>query len=236
MLESTQKKFQQVSDGLTVHSPTIAEEERVTAKDIAEELDLPHHTMTYDWVGDHELNHNPTERCYVCKKKLASKWKETAASLGLDIVVEGSHASDLEGYRPGEAALKEEGINSPFLDANITKEEIREYARENCLSVADRPSMACLATRFPYGTEITADLLKMIEHLEKGIREIFGVRTLRARYHGSIVRIEVGPSERELLFDTEKLDRLHELGKSLGIDYLAFDVQGYRTGSMDESN
>jgi uncharacterized protein len=96
--------------------------------------------------------------------------------------------------------------------------------------------MACLATRFPYGTEITADLLKMIEHLEKGIREIFGVRTLRARYHGSIVRIEVGPSERELLFDTEKLDRLHELGKSLGIDYLAFDVQGYRTGSMDESN
>jgi uncharacterized protein len=221
---------------LTVHSPTFSEEEKAIANEIAKELDLPHEIISFDWIGDHDLHLNPKNRCYICKKQLANKWKETATSLGLDIVVEGSQASELEGYRPGEVALREEGITSPFLEANITKEDIREYAREKCLSVADRPSMACLATRFPYGTEITSELLRTIEKLEQGARDIFGVKTIRARYHGKMARIEVGRDERELIFNTQKLDEFHRLGKSLGFDHIALDVFGYRTGSMDEGN
>jgi len=187
-----------------------------------------------DHLEDNEFTRNPRDRCYLCKKKLAKIWTEYASERGLDMVVEGTSASDLKGHRPGKRALREMGVTSPFLDAGITKDEIRKYARENGLSVADRPSMACLATRFPYGVQIIKKHVNMVDAIEHAVRRIFEVHTIRARFHGDLVRIEVGSDERDKLFDSIKLDELNEFAKSVGFTYVTIDAKGYRTGAMDE--
>ncbi|MFX1482902.1 MAG: hypothetical protein ACFFCP_06905, partial [Promethearchaeota archaeon] len=157
-----------------------------------------------------------------------------AEDLGMDFVVEGTNATDMDGHRPGAKALEEAGVLSPFRDEGITKDEIRTYAREVGLSVADRPSMACLSSRFPYGTEITEDRVRRIDRVEREVRETFDIECVRARFHGDLVRIEVGRGERGKLFDEDKLDELHELARRAGFKYVTLDVFGYRTGAMNE--
>ncbi|MFX0055267.1 MAG: TIGR00268 family protein, partial [Candidatus Hermodarchaeota archaeon] len=164
----------------------------------------------------------------------ASVWLNTAEQLGMDIVVDGTNASDMKGHRPGALALKEAGVISPFREYGITKEDIRNYARKAGLSVAERPSMACLSSRFPYGTEITEDRVRRVDKVERYVREIFEIECVRARFHGDVVRIEVGREEREKLFDVVKLDRIYDLAKQVGFKYVTFDVAGYRTGAMNE--
>lgn len=219
---------------LTVNSPTVPSAEKISAKKVAEELGLEHEEVAVDWLGSENLAENPKNRCYLCKKQLAQIWKMIAHQRGLEMVVEGSNATEMQGYRPGAAALQEEGVLSPLLEAGLTKIEIRQFLREKGVSVAESPSMACLATRFPYGTRVTQEKLDMVERMECAIMEIFEVKTVRARYHGDIVRIEIGAEERKKLFDIEKLDRIHSIGKSIGFAHITFDAKGYRTGSMDE--
>lgn len=219
---------------ILVSSETITSEEIQNAKSVANELDLGLDVIDFDWLSHNDLASNPIDRCYQCKKALAKLWKEHASKLGFDMVVEGTTATEMSGRRPGEQALREEGITSPFLLAELTKSDLRAYAREHDLSIAERPSMACLATRFPYGTQITKELLRTIEEFEERIREMTGVHRLRVRYHDDIVRIEVAPEERDAFFDKEILDDLHQIGKSLGFQYVTLDLKGYRSGSMDE--
>jgi len=219
---------------LTVDSVLSPQSELANAKKVADELNIESEIIHVDHLEDNEFTKNPRDRCYLCKKKLARVWIEYAGKRGLDMVVEGTSASDLKGHRPGERALREMGVISPFLVAGMTKDEIRQYARNNGLSVADRPSMACLATRFPYGVDITKKHVDMVDAIEQAVRRIFEVRTVRARFHGDLVRIEVGSEERDKLFDTNKLDELNELARSVGFTYVAIDAKGYRTGAMDE--
>ncbi|NOR38032.1 MAG: ATP-dependent sacrificial sulfur transferase LarE [Candidatus Thorarchaeota archaeon] len=219
---------------LTVDSILSPQSELANAKKVADELNIESEIIHVNHLEDNEFTKNPRDRCYLCKKKLSSIWIEFAEKQGLDMVVEGTSASDLKGHRPGERALREMGGTSPFLDAGITKDEIRKYAKENGLSVADRPSMACLATRFPYGVQITKKHVNMVDAIEQAVRRIFEVHTIRARFHGDLVRIEVGSDERDKLFDSNKLDELNELAKSIGFTYVAIDAKGYRTGAMDE--
>ncbi len=219
---------------LTMKSPTVPSIEESAARRVAKELGLDHEEIEVDWLGNEELVENPKNRCYVCKKQLAQIWQLTADQKNLDIVVEGSNATEMEGYRPGAIALKEVGVLSPLLEANLTKSEIREYLRDRKLSVADSPSMACMATRFPYGTKITLKKLDMVERMECAVVDVFGIRTVRARFHGETVRIEIGMEEREKIFDTKKLDEIHSIGKSIGFTHITFDAMGYRTGAMDE--
>lgn len=219
---------------LTVDTATFTESEMNHAKEVAGELGLDQILVSYDWVADKELAANPRDRCYICKKKLASLWLDEAKKRGLQMVVEGTTASDLEDFRPGERALREFNISSPLLETGITKEEVRAFAAEQNLSVAERPSMACLATRFPYDVEITNDLLEMVLKVETYVRDTFGVVTVRARYHDELVRIEVGYDEREKLFYADKLDELQKFAKAVGFSYVTLDARGYRTGAMDE--
>ena len=219
---------------LTVDSITFPRTELQAAKDVAKELDIELEVIQVDELSNKELVSNPVDRCYHCKKELASVWLKTAKGLGMDLVVEGTNASDMEGHRPGARALEEAGVISPLRDAEITKDEIRAYAREAGLSVADRPSMACLSSRFPYGTEITEDRVRRIDGIEREVKELFGVKCVRARFHGDLVRIEVGREERMKLFDENKLDELHALSKKAGFKYVTLDVFGYRTGAMNE--
>ena len=219
---------------LIISSPTIPENELVGAKEIAKELGLDLIVKEFNWLGERALTSNQIDRCFRCKQFLAESWLETAEELGLEIVVEGTTASETEGYRPGAKALEESDVQSPYLIANITKEEIREYARSRGLSVAEKPSMACLATRFPYGTEITQERLRMVEAVENAVMEIFGVMCVRARFHGDLVRIEVGKDELPALFDVIKMGELEKRAREVGFSYVTLDLQGYRTGAMDE--
>ncbi|MHA1903305.1 MAG: ATP-dependent sacrificial sulfur transferase LarE [Candidatus Thorarchaeota archaeon] len=219
---------------LTVDSITFPRTELNAAKEVAKEIDIELRTIEVDELANTDLMKNPTDRCYHCKKELAIAWLDVAEKLGLDLVVDGTNASDMQGHRPGAKALQEAGVRSPFKESGVTKEEIRIFARENDLSVADRPSMACLSSRFPYGTEITETRVRMVDSVEQGVRDIFGVDCVRARYHGDVVRIEIGRDERTKLFDTSKLDRLNDLARSVGFSYVTIDVEGYRTGAMDE--
>lgn len=219
---------------LTIVSPTVPESELIDSRAVAKELGLDLKEESVKWLEVSNLSKNPVDRCYTCKRALADLWLEYAKKLGFETVIEGTTATETEGYRPGLAALKESGVDSPYLQVGITKDEIREYARENGLSIAEKPSMACLATRFPYGTIITHERLSMVANVEEAVHEIFGVGCVRARYHGDLVRVEVGTSELSKMFDPEKLRRLDVAAKDAGFTYVTLDLQGYRTGAMDE--
>jgi uncharacterized protein len=220
---------------LTVDSITFPRTELQAAMSVAEELGIRVEVIQVDELANPDLVKNPVDRCYHCKKELASVWLNTAEQLGMDIVVDGTNASDMRNdYRPGALALEEAGVISPFREYGITKEDIRSYARETGLSVAERPSMACLSSRFPYGTEITEERVRRVDKVESDVRALFEIECVRARFHDDVVRIEVGREERERLFDVTKLDRLYELARDAGFKYVAFDVAGYRTGAMNE--
>jgi uncharacterized protein len=219
---------------LTIDSITFPRTELQAAEDVAKELGIELEIIQIDELSNKDLVKNPVDRCYHCKKELASVWLRSAKELNMDIVVDGTNASEMDGHRPGAKALEEAGVMSPFRDMGITKEEIRAYAREMGLSVANKPSMACLSSRFPYGTEITEDRIRKIDRVEKEVKELFDIQCVRARYHGDLVRIEVGREEREKLFDERKLDDLHKLAKTVGFKYVTVDAFGYRTGAMNE--
>jgi len=219
---------------LIISSPTVPESELVGAKNIAKELGLKLIVEEFNWIEEKALASNKIDRCFRCKQILAESWLKIAEDLGFEIVVEGTTASETEGYRPGAKALEDSGVHSPYLDVNITKDEIREYARSRGLSVAEKPSGACLATRFPYDTEITLERLKMVETVEKAVTTIFDVECVRARFHGDLVRIEVGESELSAMFDTTKMSELEKQAREVGFSYVTLDLRGYRTGAMDE--
>jgi uncharacterized protein len=219
---------------ITVSSQIIPPEEVERAKKVARELGVNHTVVWIDRLSDSQFVANPSNRCYYCKKELSRNLKKIAEEKGYDLIVEGTNASDLVGHRPGALALKEEEILSPYLTAGITKEEIRLIARERGLSVYNQPSMACLSSRIPYGETITEEKLHRIAEAERFIKQLIGVKVLRVRSHGDIARIEVGKDEREKLFSTEILDKIAEKMKELGFKYCTLDIEGYRTGAMDE--
>ncbi|MEM2133253.1 MAG: ATP-dependent sacrificial sulfur transferase LarE [Candidatus Jordarchaeaceae archaeon] len=219
---------------VTVDSTIIPPEEKENAERVAGELEVEHTVVWFDSLSDPQFVANPANRCYYCKKKLFQNLKKLAEERGYELVVEGSNASDMFVHRPGILALREEGILSPYIIAGITKDEIRIIARDRGLSVSNQPSMACLATRIPYGEVITYEKLRRVAESERYIKQLVGVKVLRVRSHGDLARIEVGKEEREKLFSTEILDKIVEKLKELGFKYCTLDAEGYRTGAMDE--
>lgn len=219
---------------IIITSPTVPEGELHDAREVAREFGLDLHEESFEWLEEHNLSENLVDRCYTCKRALADLWLVYAQKIDVDTVIEGTTETETEGYRPGLAALQEAAVESPYLQVGVSKVEVREYAKENGLSMAEKPSMACLATRFPYGTEITQERLNMVATVENAVMQIFGVQCVRARYHGDLVRVEVGVEELSKMFDPEKLRRLDLVAKDAGFTYVTLDLQGYRTGAMDE--
>ena len=219
---------------LTVDSITFSQNELQLARTVADELGIPLTIVEVDELANEDLVKNPVDRCYHCKRELAIVWLKTADDLGMDMVVDGTNASEMTGHRPGAKALEEAGVISPFKAAGITKDEIRDYARANGISVAERPSMACLSSRFPYGTEITEERIHMVDNVEQAVRDLLGIECVRARFHGDVVRIEIGREDMSRVFDINKLDMMHDIGKKAGFKYVTLDCYGYRTGAMDE--
>ena len=183
---------------------------------------------------DPEFAENPPDRCYLCKKALFTSVIDAARKQGVDHVADGSNLDDLKDYRPGARALSELGVQSPLIEAGFTKADVRQLSRTLGLSAWDRPAMACLASRFPYGTRITPERLAMVDRAEKALRDE-GFSQVRVRYHGHTARIEVPPQEIPRFSDESLRNRVFEAIKQAGFTYVALDLKGYRTGSMNES-
>ena len=174
---------------------------------------------------------NPTNRCYLCKKELFSKILEIARAEGLSAVAEGSNMDDLGDYRPGLQAVRELGIRSPLREAGLTKEEIRALSRRMGLPTWNKPSFACLASRFPYGEEITVERLTRVERAEQHLLDL-GFGQVRVRSHGDLARIELCAAD--IPKAVEQREKIHAALKGFGFAYIALDLLGYRTGSMNE--
>ncbi|MCU0455178.1 MAG: ATP-dependent sacrificial sulfur transferase LarE [Bacteroidales bacterium] len=178
------------------------------------------------------IRHNPPERCYLCKSLLFSKITAYAESNGYRYILDGTNADDLGDDRPGLKALRELSVRSPLAEAGITKQEIREYLREDGLTVWDKPAMACLLTRIPYGTEVKEGILRMTERAEEYLLQR-GYPGTRVRVHGDVARIECMPGYLlKLANDTEREQIVADL-KNLGFRYISLDLEGYRSGSMN---
>lgn len=180
-----------------------------------------------------EVRFNAPSRCYACKKVLFSSLFEEAAKLGVETIADGSNLDDLGDYRPGLKALEELQVKSPLREAGFTKADIRALSRELGLPTWSKQSNACLATRFPYGTEITAEKLSIVDKAESALSGM-GFNQLRVRVHNDIARIEVPAEQIETLLRDENRTSIVDALKELGFAYVTLDLAGYRTGSMDE--
>ena len=219
---------------VTADSPSLPASELAGAKRLAKLIGIKHLIIRTEELEDPNYISNPTNRCYFCKKELSEKLRRLGSDLGVSVIVEGTNADDLKEHRPGVAALVERGVRRPLADVGMTKAEVRELAKLCGLPNFDKPSMPCLSSRVQYGQRITSERLARIERSENLIRSLTGVKELRVRDHGDLARIEVGKNERELFFDEELLDRIGNSLRQCGFIYVAFDLLGYRSGSMNE--
>ena len=219
---------------LTASSRLFPRRELEDAKAFCESEGIEQVIIEQDGSEIDAFRHNPKDRCYICKRGLFEKFRDIAAQRGFPFVAEGSNMDDLGDYRPGLAAVAELGIKSPLREAGLTKAEIRELSRELGLPTWDKPSFACLASRFVYGEELTDERLSMVERAEQRLREL-GFRQFRVRLHGDMARIETERADFPRLLADGVAEQLDRYLRSLGFSYVTLDLGGYRTGSMNRN-
>ena len=217
---------------ITADYKTMAEEELTTARQVASEIGMDHKVIEYNELENPEFVKNDPMRCYHCRTELGQHLVEEAKKAGITLIVDGTNVDDLADYRPGIRALRENGVRSPMVELRIAKSEIREIARGFGLSVYDKPSNACLASRIPTGSKVTYEKLRRIESAEIIVKSIFGVRQVRIRDHGELARVEVGKDELQKMFDVNKLALLDAKLKRLGFKFVSVDAAGYKTGKL----
>lgn len=218
---------------ITANSELYADSEVKDSKKIAADIGIKHEIISSNELGVPGFRENPPDRCYFCKKELFSKLSRIAEKEGFNYVLDGSNFDDGDDYRPGMKAGRELNIRSPLREAELTKDEIRELSRKFGLYTADKPAMACLASRFPYGTKIRERDLQRIEKSEEFLRDL-GFTQLRVRHHGNIARIEILPQDIKSILRNDFREKILEKFKRLGYKYVTIDLEGYRTGSMNE--
>jgi uncharacterized protein len=218
---------------ITAVSPTFSQREREKATELAENLGVNQVVFETDEMSNPNFKSNPPNRCYYCKHELFNRIREIAGEQGIEYIADGSNADDVDDYRPGMVALEELGIKSPLKVVGFSKKEIRERSKELDLPTWSLPSIACLASRFPYGTPITSPALRMIEDAENKLIDL-GFRIVRVRYHGDVARIEIGEDEISRLIDSTLRRKISDKVKAAGFKYVSFDIDGYRTGSLNE--
>lgn len=200
------------------------------AKRVAEESGAVFMVLELRELEEADIANNPVDRCYRCKKLLFKEIKKKAEELGAKVLIEGTNLDDTKVYRPGLKAIEELGIKSPLKDAGFTKEEVRKLAKAYDVSVAERPSTPCLATRFPYGTVLSPEKMKKVEQGEAFLKEL-GLYNVRLRVHDKTARIEVDEKDMPVLLKSRK--EVVEFLKGLGYWYITLDMEGFRSGSMD---
>ncbi|MBI4831753.1 MAG: ATP-dependent sacrificial sulfur transferase LarE [Candidatus Lindowbacteria bacterium] len=218
---------------VTATSLTYPTSELDEARRIAKRLGASHMTIESEETDIPEFVSNPPNRCYYCKRELFSKLSHIAKERGFAVVVDGSNLDDRSDYRPGRRAAEEIGIRSPLMEAGLTKADIRELSRLSGLQTWDKPALACLSSRFPYGTEILPEKLKQVGEAEQFLRSK-GFRQIRVRHHDHMARIEIEQTEMKRFFDESLMAEVVAELKRIGYKYVTLDLEGYRTGSMNE--
>ncbi|MFC1671905.1 ATP-dependent sacrificial sulfur transferase LarE [Planctomycetota bacterium] len=218
---------------VTAESQTYAQAEKKEALEIAASMGVRHMSVWTDELGAPGFAENPPERCYHCKKELFGKLSEIARAEGLDVVLDASNADDCSDFRPGRKAAQELGVRSPLVEVGLGKSEIRALSKDMGLRTWSKPAMACLASRFPYGERITIDKLERVEKAEEFLREL-GFAQFRVRSHGDVARIELDEKGIGEAVKGDLRCRIAERLKAIGFSYVTLDLEGYRTGSMNE--
>jgi uncharacterized protein len=218
---------------VTARSPVYPKREYAAARKLAREMDVRHL-----FIDSHELElarfaANPTDRCYHCKKELFTQLREIARNMNLSSIAEGSTVDDETDFRPGMKAVREMSVRSPLREGGLTKAEIRAQSRELGLPTWNKPSLACLASRLPYGERITPEALRQIEKAEQFLIRL-GFSQVRVRHHGKTARIEIPSEEIGSLLDARTRSRVVKRLREVGFTYITLDLQGYRSGSMNE--
>src|SRR5713226_6883704 len=219
---------------VTAESPSYPTHQRRIALDLVGRYGFRHEFIASDEMEDPNYVENPSNRCYFCKQELYSELQRMAELRGFQNVIDGNNLDDTGDYRPGRQAGRELKIRSPLIEAGLTKNDIRELSRLQGLPTWDQPASACLSSRIPYGSPVTAEKLRMIDRGEEVMRAL-GFSQTRVRHHGEIARIEIARDEMPKALSVEMFDRLSLEFKKLGFRFVAIDVDGYRTGALNEA-
>lgn len=219
---------------ITARSETFPKRELEEAKGLAERIGAPHLIIDTEELAAPGFSNNPPHRCFLCKSELFSKLKQIAEDRKIPWIFDGSNADDVGDFRPGRKAARQFGVRSPLEEAKLGKKEVRALSRMLNLPTWDKPAFACLSSRFPYHTKITESALRQIENAEDFLWNL-GMREFRVRHHHTIARIELGPRELSLFLQTGRRHEIVQHLKSLGYKYVTLDLEGYRTGSMNET-
>jgi len=226
---AAKKALDKKAVAVTADYNTLSGDELKSARKIAKELDIDHRIVRYNELDNEEFVKNDSLRCYHCRTELASYLLLEAKKMHVSLIVDGTNIDDLKDYRPGIKAMRENGVKSPLVELGIGKQNIRSIAKSNNLSVFDKPSNSCLASRIPHGIPVTFEKLKRIETAEILVKSLFNVRQVRVRDHQDTARIEVGREEFKEMFDTDKLLTIDSKLKNLGFKYVALDLSGYKS-------
>ncbi len=214
-------------------SESYPKREQDDALAFAAKLGVPLVTVATDELRNEAYAANPTNRCYYCKAELFTHLSRVASERSIRWIAYGANHDDLSDYRPGQVAAREFGARAPLIEASLTKPEIRHISRELGLPTWDKPAMACLSSRFPYGMRITADLLARVEQAEDFLRHDLGFRQVRVRHHDSIARLEVAAEEMGRLLEPALREQISAKLKSLGYTFVAVELAGFKSGSLN---
>ena len=208
--------------------------QRELADELTQRFGIRHEIIFTEEFTDPNYVNNPPNRCYYCKAELYTKLNEFADVRGFAVICDGTNADDVGDYRPGRQAASERGVRSPLLECGLTKADIRELSRRAELPTWNEPASACLSSRVPYGQIVTLEKLSMVDRAEIALKQM-GFRQVRVRHHGDIARIEVADEEMPHALDVEMAQRMATMLKAIGFKYVALDLEGYRTGSLNEA-
>lgn len=215
-------------------SPSVSDSERDDARRLADQLGLRWQTIATAEIANPEYVKNDANRCFFCKDELYGVLAALAAREGIGTIVDGCNVDDTGDYRPGRRAAQEHGVRSPLVEAGLTKAEIRELSRARGLPTWDKPAMACLASRIPYGTPVTVETLVRVGRAEAALRDL-GLRQLRVRHHGDVARIETDREGMLRLLEDRVREEAVERVRSAGYRFVTIDLAGYRSGSLNEA-
>jgi pyridinium-3,5-biscarboxylic acid mononucleotide sulfurtransferase len=218
---------------LTAVSITMAESERAGASELAQAIGARHEVVESRELERPGFAENPTNRCYHCKAELLEIAGPAATRLGLKEILLGTNVDDLGDHRPGLQAANERGARHPMVEAGLTKPEVRALSKELGLPTWDKPQLACLSSRFPYGTEITPERLRQVDQFEDGLRAL-GFKQLRVRYHGEVARLELEHTTMMRALEPGVREAIVSLGRRLGFTFVSLDLAGFASGSMNQ--